>query len=121
MSSDHDERERLRRLRDRQVQLRDPRKADRKVQQAVASRHRARGRQRFTLKGAIATIPHQWRGLILGVLLGICISIVLPLLFEGTWPELVGLASIPVLGLLGFAMGQAFDVREELRDFSRRK
>jgi hypothetical protein len=119
MSNQTDDRERLRQLRDRQLQARDPRSVDRKVHRAVSKR-RGRRQKRVTIVEMYTDVPAQWRGLVLGVLAGAVISIVLPLLFEGTWPELVGLASLPVLALLGFAIGQGFQARDELRDLTRR-
>jgi hypothetical protein len=119
MSYQNDERERLKQLRDRQLQARDPRSVDRKVHRTVA-RRRGRRQQRVTLTEMYTDVPAQWKGLFLGVLAGIAVSIVLPLLFEGLWPELVGLASLLVLAILGFLIGQAFQMRDELRDLTRR-
>jgi hypothetical protein len=119
MSNQVDERERLRRLRDRQLQARDPRSVDRKVHRAVAKR-RGRRPKRVTLAEIYTDVPAKWKGLFLGLLAGAAVSIALPLLFEGTWPELVGLASLPILAILGLVIGQAFQVRDELRDLTRR-
>ena len=119
MSNQVDERERLKRLRDRQLQARDPRSIDRKTHRVVSQR-RGRRQKRVTIVEMYTDVPAQWRGLFLGVLVGAVVSIVLPLLFEGTWPELVGLASLLVLAILGFGIGQGFQARDELRDLTRR-
>jgi hypothetical protein len=119
MSNQVDDRERLRQLRDRQLQARDPRSVDRKVHRAVAKR-RGRRQKRVTLAEMYTDVPAKWKGLFLGLLAGAAVSIALPLLFEGTWPELVGLASLPILAILGLVIGQAFQVRDELRDLTRR-
>jgi hypothetical protein len=119
MSKQVDDRERLSQLRDRQLQARDPRSVDRKVHRAV-SRRRGRRQKRVTIVEMYTDVPAQWKGLFLGVLAGAVLFFVLPLLFEGSWPELAGLASLPVLAILGLLIGRAFQARDELRDLTRR-
>jgi hypothetical protein len=120
MSNQIDDRERLRQLRDRQLRARDPRSADRRTHRTVAKR-RGRRQKRVTITEMFTDVPAKWKGLFLGVLAGAAVWIALPLLFEGTWPGLVGLASLPVLAILGFIIGQAFQMRDELVDLTRRK
>ena len=115
-----DERERLEWLRERQLRARDPRTADRKTMGTISRRRRKRYK-RVTFAEMFRDIPHKWRGLLIGAAIGALISILLPLLFEGSWVEIVGYASIVVLALIGVAFGQAYELRDELRDFSRRK
>ena len=120
MSNADQERERIKRIREQQLRARDPRKAERRAVRTVTRRRRQRY-QRVTFSEMIRDIPHKWRGFIFGAVLGAVLAIVLPILFEGTLVELIGFLSIVVLALVGFAIGQAFDLRDELRDFSRRK
>jgi hypothetical protein len=119
VSNQIDERERLKRLRDRQLQTRDPRSTDRRVHRAVAKR-RGRKQKRVTLSEIYTDVPAKWKGLSLGIVVGAAVSIALPLLFEGTWPELVGLASLVILAILGYAIGQGYQTRDELRELTRR-
>lgn len=120
MSDQQDERERIRRIRERQLQARDPKAVYRKTQQVMSRRGR-RYQKRLTLREIFTDVPHKWRGFFLGAIMGAVISIVLPLLWDAMAAELIGFASIAVLALLGFAFGQALELRDELRDFSRRK
>jgi Flp pilus assembly protein TadB len=114
MSYQDDERERLRRLRDRQLQARNPQRADARVMRQVAKR-RGRRQRKVTPADMVRELPYKWRGLFLGVIIGMFIWLLLYALVEGAWVDLVGLASIVVLAFLGFALGQAFDVRDELK------
>lgn len=114
MSIQNDERERLKRLRDRQLQARNPQKADQRVMHQVA-RRRGRRQKKVTLGEMLRDLPHKWRGLFFGCLLGVLLWLLLTLLVELAWVDLLGLAVILVLALLGYALGQAFDARDELR------
>ena len=120
MSNEDRERQRIARLRDLQLQARNPRKADQQMMRKVARRRQRRYR-RVTLREMIRDIPHKWRDAIIGVVVGVGVSLVLPLLWQNKWAEIIGLMAIVVLALLGIAVGQAFDIRDELRDFSRRR
>lgn len=114
MTHQEDERERLRRLRDRQLQTRNPKKADARTMRYVAQR-RGRRQKKITLADMVRELPHRWRGLFLGAIIGMFIWLVLTVLAEGAWVDPVGLACIAVVALLGFVMGQAFDARDELK------
>lgn len=121
MSNQDQERERIRRIRERQIQARDPRATYQKAQRAVSRRSRRRGQKRVTLWEMFTDIPKKWKGLVIGVLIGCFIAVVLPLLWLSEWATLIGFATIPVFAVVGLAFGQAFELRDELRDFSRRK
>jgi len=114
MSAQNDERERLKRLRERQLQARNPKKADQKVMRQVA-RRRGRRQKKVTVGEMVRDLPHKWRGLFFGCILGAILWLLLSLLVELAWVDLLGLAAILVLALVGYAMGQAFDARDELR------
>jgi polyferredoxin len=114
MSYQDDERERLRRLRDRQLQARNPQRGNARVMSHVAKR-RGRRQKKVTPADMVRELPYKWRGLSLGVIISMFIWLLLTVLAEGAWVDLVGLASIVVLAFLGFALGQAFDVRDELK------
>ena len=120
MSSQQEEKERIRRIRERQIQARDPRAGYKKTQRAVTKRGR-KSYKRITLWEMFTDIPKKWKGLIIGIMIGAFISVLLPMLWSSEWAFLIGVATIPILAILGLALGQAFDVRDELRDFSRRK
>ncbi len=114
MSKKNDEVERLRRLRARQLQARDPLAKQRKVGRKVTARRRKQ-KQSFSFR-AMLDMPYQWRGAIIGALIGMGISIVLTLTLENQWTEVIGLLIVIFLAALGTIFGQAVDVREELKD-----
>jgi hypothetical protein len=115
MSYQDDERERLRRLRDRQIRARDPKKGEKKLMGHVA-RRRGRRQQKVTFAEMVRELPHKWRGLFFGVIIGMFIWLLLHLFsIESMLVDLVGLLAIVLLAFLGFALGRAFDVRDELR------
>ncbi len=114
MSKKSDEVERLRRLRQRQLTARDPLAKQRKVDRKVSAR---RGKQKTSFSfRAMLEMPYQWRGAIVGALLGMGISIVLTLTLENKWTEIIGLLIVVFLAVLGVVFGQAMDAREELKD-----
>jgi hypothetical protein len=112
MSDQRDEVERIKRIRDRQLQLRDPRARDREVQHKVASRYR---RDRITLGSAIRDLSGKWLGTIIGGLCGVLIAIAFHLLVQSeddwvSWASYV----IVLAGLaLGRLAGAALDWRDE--------
>jgi uncharacterized protein YacL len=114
MSYQDDERERLKRLRDRQLRARNPQRGDARLMRHVATR-RGRRQKKVTLAEMVRDLPQKWRGLFLGAIIGMLIWLLLYILADGMWVDLVGLVSIVVLAFLGFALGQAFDVRDELK------
>ncbi len=114
MSYQDDERDRLRRLRDRQLQTRNPQRGDARLMRHVAKR-RGRRQKKVTPADMVRELPHKWRGLFLGAIIGMFIWLLLYILAQGAWIDLVGLACMVVLAFLGFALGQAFDVRDELK------
>ena len=117
MTKRNEELERLKRLRQKQLQARDPLAKQRKIERKVAARRHGT-KERVTFKSMITDVPYRWRGAILGAVLGIVISIVLPSLVEASWVDWVGLLAVVALALLGFMFGRAFDLRDELRDLS---
>ena len=117
MSKRNKELERLERLRQQQLQARDPLAKQRKIERKVVARRRG-SKEKVSFKSMITDVPYRWRGAILGAVLGIVISIVLPNLVEGSWAEWIGLLAVVVLALLGFMFGRAIDLRDELRDLT---
>lgn len=120
MSQYDSEKERLRRLRERQLDARNPRKADQKMMQTVARRHR-RKEKPVTIGEILGGIPHIWQGIFLGIIIGAVVLVVLPLFWDSPLAEVVGLLAILIFAAFGFFYGQALDMRDELRDFNKRK
>ncbi len=113
--SDQNEQERLRRIRDRQIQLRDPKIKDRKVQRGVAKKHRD-SVEPFSITKIWTDLPKIIRGTVIGMLVGLAILFVLPYIFQGVWVDYAGFAAVFILAFLGMIFGQALDARDRLMD-----
>ncbi len=113
--SNQNEQERLRRIRDRQIQLRDPKVKERKAQKSVAKKHRS-SLESFSLIKIWTDLPKIIRGTVIGMLAGLAILFVLPYIFQGVWVDYVGFAAVFILAFLGMIFGQALDARDRLMD-----
>jgi len=113
--SNQNEQERLRRIRDRQIQLRDPKIKDRKIQRSVAKKHRD-SLETFSITKIWTDLPKIIRGAVIGLLAGLVILLVLPYLFQGVWVDIAGFAAVIILAFLGMVFGQALDARDRLKD-----
>ena len=115
MSEQNDEIERIKRIRDRQLQLRDPRARERKVQHNAAARYRP---QKLTLAGAIQEMPGKWLGMIVGGLAGVLLGVLCDLLVAtGEWwmryvPYVIAFAGLAI----GRTLGAVLDWHEEDHD-----
>lgn len=115
MSSRDPELERLKRIRDRQLALRDPHKKGRKLQRTITKR-RSRAVEPFSFRKLWSEIPHRWKGMLYGALLGVIVIVGLPYVLDETWATLVGVIAMPCLIVLGLLIGRAMDARDSLRD-----
>jgi hypothetical protein len=112
MNRQDDEIERIRRIRDRQLQLRDPTAKERRVQKRVAARYSP---QKLTLAETIREIPGRWLGMILGGVIGILLGILFDLLIgtDDWWvryvPYVIAFAGVA----LGRMLGAVLDWREQ--------
>jgi F0F1-type ATP synthase assembly protein I len=114
MSSQKDEIERLRRIREQQLRARDPKAKQRKSSRKVAMR-RHKQRQAFTFRDLL-DVPYAVKGAIIGALIGILLWLGLPMVVTASWTDVIGLLSIPFLTIIGIIFGQAIDLREEIKD-----
>lgn len=113
MSNEDKELKRLKRIRDQQLRARDPQVKQRKIQRNIAVKQRKAVRK-FSLREILADIPHKAKGALMGAVIGLAISIVLPMFFEAYWVDIAGIAAIFVLAIMGFLFGQASDTRDSL-------
>ena len=110
--SDQEEIERLKRIRDRQIRLRDPQAKDHEIQHRIASRYE---KPKLTLESIIKDIPGKWMGMIVGGILGIIIAVTLNVVldFEVAWMEYALYLIVAICAAMGRALGAAMDWREE--------
>jgi hypothetical protein len=114
--SQNDEIERIRKIRDRQIELRDPSVEQKRVQHEIAKKRRSRV-EKFSFGAIFGDIPKMITGTLIGMVIGILIYLVLPYLFEGTWVDIAGVAVTVIGAIFGFFFGRAIDARDALSDF----
>jgi uncharacterized membrane protein len=110
------EQERLKRLRERQLADRDPLVKQTKFQQQAAQKERKARSKKYTLGEAWRTIPHVYRSPLIGFLVGMGIIIALPMFWLSSWAVWVGVIATVVLIVLGIVIGQALDLRDNIKD-----
>ncbi len=113
--SHQDEIERIKQLRDRQLAARDPLAHDNRLQHKISQQHRHH-RKIVTFNDVLERIPWKVWGAMVGALAGLVVWVVLTLVWESSWVDLIGIAGAVILAITGVIIGQAFDVRDELRD-----
>jgi hypothetical protein len=64
----------------------------------------------------ISETPNKFLGLVLGLLIGVLVLIFVPEFVDPPWGEVIGFGAIVFLAFLGFLLGQAMDVRDNLKD-----
>jgi hypothetical protein len=115
MTSHDPETERLKRIRDRQLALRDPHKKGRKLQRTITKR-RSKAVEPFSLGKMWSEIPHRWKGMLYGAALGAIVIVGLPYVWDETWATMAGVVAMVFLIVVGFFIGRAMDARNSLRD-----
>lgn len=112
----NNEQERLKRLRERQLTDRDPLMKQKQFQRTSAQKERKVRSKHYTLGQAWRTIPNVYRSPFIALLLGLVVLFVLPLFWDSSWSFWVGLGVTVFFVLIGFLLGRAQDIREELKD-----
>ena len=108
MSKQEDEIRRLQRLRDEQLQARDPTAKERAQQQRLVARHR-KTQKKITAKSVILDFPAKWQFMVIGALLGLLIALIINIIVQAQWAQIVGGVLI-VFGLVaGRVMGSIRD------------
>ncbi len=115
----NDEQERLRRLRDRQLADRDPHVKQKKIQRTISQRERKERSKSYTLGEAWRTIPNLYRSPLICFLIGTCLTFLLPVVWKSSWAVWVGVIATVITVIIGFIVGQALDLRDDLKDFSK--
>lgn len=114
MSYQDKESERIQRIRSQQLQARDPLKKERKKQDHITRQFKSR--QKYTASQGMADVKHKWKGLMIGLIIGLSVWIGLAAFVQASWVDLAGIAAVVICPILGFMFGASFDWRDELRD-----
>jgi uncharacterized membrane protein YraQ (UPF0718 family) len=113
---DPDELERLQKLRQSQLDARNPQTKEQKMQRQIATKYkRTRSGQNF-FRDSWKGLDKIWKGLIYGTLIGVVIMAILPFFISGMMGVLLGFAAIPLMMALGAMLGGSLDWRDSMRD-----
>jgi hypothetical protein len=113
-----DEQERLKKLRDKQVAARDPHIKTRAQQHFLAEREGKRDKS-LSIEKIMSVIPHLWRMALYGLILGVLGLLVLPAIWESPLALPVAFALLAIEVVLGAVIGNALDMRDELRNLTK--
>jgi hypothetical protein len=114
------EEERLKKLRDRQIADRDPQVKQRHYQQNYSRKNRQRAAgQHLTLKSMWLDLPHVIRSSFIGLVLGLLTLWFLPQVWISRFAVPAGIAALVVFLMIGLVIGNALDVRDNIRDLSK--
>ncbi len=111
MSKQEDEIRRLQRLRDEQLRARDPLARERATHQRLSAKHR-RTRKRTTVWDIIMDFPAKWLYMLIGLLIGVLMALVLNILIQASWSQIVG----GVLVVFGLVAGRVFGAIIDWKD-----
>jgi hypothetical protein len=111
------EQERLKRLRDRQLSARDPQTKQRQIQRTVTHKERRARGQRQTLGQAWETLPQTMRCPLIGFVVGVVITFILPYLWASKFAIWAGVIATVLFAIFGAILGHSLDLRDDLRDF----
>jgi len=112
------EQERLKRLRERQLADRDPLVKQKQFQRTTTQKERKARSKKLTLAEIWRTIPHVYKTPFLGFIFGFLAMIILPQFWVSPWAFWVAVGATVFLVIFGVIIGQAEDLRDELKDLS---
>jgi hypothetical protein len=121
MTREEDELQRLIRLRNQQVNTRDPQARARDLHGRLSKRQRKRQKQ-FGLRAVgdeISAVPNKWKGALIGGAVGFAVLIGLGAAIEPGTAIPIGVGAIVVLAVVGFVFGLSFDWRDEVSDLGK--
>ena len=109
------EQERLKRLREKQLQARDPLVKQRKFQQSSSVKEK-RMRKPFSMSKAWKDIPHVIKIPFYGLILGVLLTFILPTFWDSPYTILAGIGATVIFMLFGIVLGNSLDLRDEIKD-----
>jgi VIT1/CCC1 family predicted Fe2+/Mn2+ transporter len=112
------EQERLSRLRDRQIQARDPHVQQRRIHGKIARKQRS-SVEAFSVGRVLSEVPSMWKGAVLGFFVGILGVALIPLVWSSTWALPCSAVLALMLAIFGLIIGRAADTRDSLKDLMR--
>jgi hypothetical protein len=114
-SKQADERERIQRIRERQIRARDPGKKERAIQKKAAARYH---KEELTARSILRDIPTRWTGMFVGAIFGIVVVIVLGRLIgvDTAWCDAAKPIVVIVCILMGRVLGALIDWRDDDHD-----
>lgn len=115
MPSFDQEQDRLKRLRDRQLADRDPGVKKREFHRQSLARER-RAYRPLTFKDAWMDLPHIWKGMFYGLVLGLIGLFTITSLWISPWAWVASLFLLVVFLVIGMVIGHGADVRDEIKD-----
>lgn len=118
MSNGNQEQERLKRIRDQQLQARNPKKKQQQFQRRTAERERNRDRS-YTLADFWSEIPLVVRYVVVGFLIGVVVAVILPFFWESPWVKIVGLGIVVAISAFSGILGNAVATRDNIKDLMR--
>ena len=110
-----EEQERLRRIRDQQLEARDPLKKQRRQDQHIARKQRKYTRS-FSFEAMLDELPARWVGFLIGLMVGGFAILFLPLIFDVPWIDYATIGGTFFLMLIGFSLGRAIDMQDSIKD-----
>lgn len=108
------EQERLIRLREKQLSVRDPHEKSRKFNRMAAERERKRDVSE-SIGEMWGTIPAIWRGGIIGLVFGGIAALLLQRYWISPLALPVGILLVIVVTIVGVLIGQAMDLRDNIK------
>lgn len=109
------EQERLKRLREKQLQSRDPLVKQRQFQHSSSVKER-RMRKPFSISKAWKDIPHIIKSPFYGLIIGIIIIFVLPILWDSPYAIWVGAGTTALFMIFGAIFGNTLDLRDDIKN-----
>ncbi|MBL8102271.1 MAG: hypothetical protein JNM02_07065 [Anaerolineales bacterium] len=109
------EQERLKRLREKQLQARDPLVKQRQFQHNSSVKEK-RMRKPFSMSKAWKDIPHLVKVPFYSLILGIVVIFVLPTFWDSTYAIYVGAGATALFMIFGAILGNSLDLRDDIRN-----